>query len=67
MHVHGNVGDAPGQLDDWGASVASSIQQLAATVGKNWTVSCVHVERVKSYAPHIWHAVADVVCTAASK
>ncbi|GAW79888.1 hypothetical protein, conserved [Plasmodium gonderi] len=29
----------------------------------NWNISILHVERVKSYAPHIYHYVVDVRCT----
>ena len=31
-------------------------------VEQTWTVSCFHVERVKSYAPKIDHLVADICC-----
>mmetsp|Transcript_11000 Transcript_11000/g.41070 ORF Transcript_11000/g.41070 Transcript_11000/m.41070 type:complete len:1313 (-) Transcript_11000:885-4823(-) len=29
---------------------------------KRWTIECPHVERVKSYAPRVYHFVADVFC-----
>lgn len=31
--------------------------------GHYWEVSVVHIERVKWYAPHIRHLVADVLCS----
>ncbi len=28
-----------------------------------WQVRCAHIERVKSYAPHVYHFVADIYCS----
>jgi tRNA wybutosine-synthesizing protein 2 len=29
---------------------------------RNWSVSCTHIEHVKSYGPHVDHLVLDVLC-----
>jgi len=43
--------------------VLSSIEALGIQHGKYWDVCCNHVERVKSYAPKVYHLVADIHCT----
>jgi tRNA G37 N-methylase Trm5 len=65
-HVHGNCADTGAQqwvehvqqafikLLDARSSSEDSIQQ--------WSVRCVHLERVKSYAPRVGHYVADIEC-----
>ena len=35
--------------------------------GADWTVSSVHTEKVKSYAPRIYHIVFDFLCTPTAK
>lgn len=60
MHVHDNV--AVEQREQWEQHVVDSIAALAKAHGRHWKVSCPHVERVKSYAPKVWHLVADVRC-----
>lgn len=60
LHVHGNVKDSEEVL--WSEHVAKSINEIATSEGYNWKVSVEHVERVKWYAPHIRHIVADVKC-----
>lgn len=60
LHVHDNV--AVEQREQWEQHVVDSISALAAGLGRRWRVSCPHVERVKSYAPKVWHLVADVRC-----
>jgi tRNA wybutosine-synthesizing protein 3 len=61
LHVHANVKDT--ERDSWLAELLSSLQQHAQERGAVWDIVCNHVERVKSYAPHIDHVVADVHCT----
>jgi tRNA wybutosine-synthesizing protein 3 len=61
MHVHGNVNS--GDEAAWTTHVTTSIRALGAAQGKRWRVVCTHLERVKSYAPRVWHMVADVRCT----
>ncbi|KAG2688300.1 hypothetical protein I3760_09G088800 [Carya illinoinensis] len=60
LHVHGNVKDSEEEL--WKGHVSKSIFEIARSEGYLWEVSIEHVERVKWYAPHIRHLVADVSC-----
>lgn len=60
LHIHGNVKDS--EECQWTQHVISSISEIAESEGHCWNVSVVHVERVKWYAPHIRHLVADVRC-----
>ena len=61
VHVHDNVKD--GDVGAWSTALCATFTALGkAEWGGNhaWAVSCVHVERVKSYAPHVLHVVADL-------
>ena len=60
--VHENVREKD-QLA-WAADLAAKVAELGARVGKSFagSVRVAHVEKVKSYAPRVWHLVADVVC-----
>ena len=60
LHVHANVADS--ELSDWTAALPATLADLARSAGRRWGVVVEHVERVKSYAPHVWHVVADVRC-----
>ncbi|OAY25926.1 hypothetical protein MANES_16G007200v8 [Manihot esculenta] len=60
LHVHGNVKDS--EESSWTEHVLRSIDEIARSEGLCWEVSIEHVERVKWYAPHIRHLVADVRC-----
>lgn len=60
LHIHGNVKDS--EETQWNDHVAKSISEIAKSEGRYWEVSMVHLERVKWYAPHIRHVVADVRC-----
>jgi len=64
LHVHGNIPTGNASRSKWGAQVAASIRAIAAEQGKQWFVTCTHVEKVKSYAPRVVHAVADIKCIA---
>lgn len=63
LHVHGNVPDL--ELTKWKQWVCQRLLDHVISDGnvnrKDWVVVCTHVERVKSYAPHIHHYVADVL------
>ncbi|KAF0719407.1 Aste57867_1060 [Aphanomyces stellatus] len=63
LHVHENV--AVQDFAEWQAHVVQSIQELGRSVGKHWHVECRHLEKVKSYAPKVFHVVADIHCTPA--
>ncbi|KAL5775354.1 hypothetical protein ACOSP7_012911 [Xanthoceras sorbifolium] len=60
LHVHGNVKDSEECL--WTEHVSRSVSEIARSEGHCWEVTVEHVERVKWYAPHIRHLVADVRC-----
>lgn len=61
LHVHANVKDT--EEDSWLENLALSIKTFAHTEGYTWNARIEHLERVKWYAPHIRHLVADVRCT----
>ncbi|XP_057960653.1 tRNA wybutosine-synthesizing protein 2/3/4-like isoform X1 [Malania oleifera] len=60
LHLHGNVKDSEEVL--WTDHISKSIHEIAQSEGYCWEISIDHVERVKWYAPHIRHLVADVRC-----
>ncbi|KAK7387759.1 hypothetical protein VNO78_22551 [Psophocarpus tetragonolobus] len=65
LHVHGNTKDS--EENQWIDHVSKSIYEIARSEGHCWEVSIEHVERVKWYAPHIRHVVADVRCRVAAR
>lgn len=60
LHIHGNVKGSEENV--WTDYVSRSIQEISKSEGHDWDVTVEHVERVKWYAPHIRHLVADVRC-----
>ena len=47
----------------WADSTAKKIQDLLVEIhGCQWTTDVIHVEHVKSYAPHVDHIVVDIGC-----
>ncbi|OQS01724.1 hypothetical protein ACHHYP_00337 [Achlya hypogyna] len=60
LHVHENV--SVDNMETWKEHVVASIRSLGEAIGKAWTVELVHLERVKSYAPKVFHIVADIRC-----
>ncbi|NXM69507.1 TYW2 protein, partial [Serilophus lunatus] len=47
----------------WAEATATRIQGLLAELhGRPWGASIVHIEAVKSYAPHVHHLVLDLQC-----
>ncbi|KAK9681561.1 hypothetical protein RND81_10G011000 [Saponaria officinalis] len=60
LHIHENVKDS--EETEWTQHVVTSISEIAQSEGHCWNVSLVHLERVKWYAPHIRHVVADIIC-----
>ena len=57
-------GQARKQWWTWADDVAHRIRCILEEMhdGKQWNVDVVHVEHVKSYAPHVDHLVADIRC-----
>ena len=53
---------------EWTEKVTNSIHSILLDLHKTqWTCSVLHVEHVKSYAPHISHMVADIHCKPSEK
>lgn len=50
------------QLEAWRVKLCSNITAQALARGRRWRVQCPHIEKVKTYAPHVLHVVADVKC-----
>lgn len=69
LHVHENVRDK--DINDWVAKCcatfvdlfALSDRQLGCSLDHPMTVRCSHIERVKSFSPHVLHIVVDLFCT----
>lgn len=59
LHVHGNVPEKERQT--WTFWVCKSLSLIAEEeVASDWVACCTNVERVKSFAPTVYHYVADV-------
>ena len=59
LHVHFNVKDS--EVGQWARDAALEIEAIAADQGREgWRARVDHVERVKSYAPHVIHIVVDI-------
>ena len=63
LHAHANV--KQGELEGWISRLEAAVADLAAKLGREWSVRVEHVERVKWYAPRVRHVVADVRCVPA--
>ena len=61
LHVHENVRDI--EVDSWVSDTCKDFENQFLASNKGMRVTCRHVERVKSYAPHVVHIVADLICT----
>ena len=60
LHVHENVHD-----DEYAKFVKELPKELmmeGQKLGKQYTCEIVHVEKVKSYAPKVYHYVFDIIC-----
>ncbi|GBG26061.1 tRNA wybutosine-synthesizing protein 2-like [Hondaea fermentalgiana] len=57
LHIHENV-----VRKECDAFVKDMLAEIQALLPEGWTAACNHVERVKSYSPHVDHIVADVRC-----
>ena len=63
LHVHGNCLSV--EREKWGKQVEQDIfniiQEKGGAIQESFqSVQCIHVERVKSYAPRVDHVVADI-------
>lgn len=61
LHVHENVHDD--EYAQFVADLPNELQRLGEEKGKTYHCVIQHVEKVKSYAPKVYHYVFDVVCT----
>ena len=68
LYVHGNVECGKDEnkkliFSEWASGVCDSFSKLLKDVnGKDYIVDVLHIECVKSYAPRIFHVVADIKC-----
>jgi len=67
LHIHGNVPAL--EMESWTLWLCHELSILAKEEGKpsKWWVLCDHIERVKSFAPTVFHYVADVFVGIPSK
>ena len=62
IHVHVNLMDA--QIPQWSAETIHHFEaELWKVKGNKWDVSVKHVEKVKSFAPRVFHFVFDLYCS----
>lgn len=60
IHVHENVHE--GIMDTWVEETRAQFEVMLRGLGKQLTVRVLHLERVKSYAPRVYHVVLDLAC-----
>ena len=60
IHVHENVLESI--LTTWVEETRVKFEDLLKEHGKTLSVSVVHLEKVKSYAPRVYHVVLDLTC-----
>jgi tRNA G37 N-methylase Trm5 len=41
----------------------ATLEMMAQEAGRAWNITCVHLERVKSFSPGVVHVVLDVLCS----
>ncbi|KAF2721541.1 hypothetical protein K431DRAFT_294132 [Polychaeton citri CBS 116435] len=58
MHIHENF--ASSEIEQRSEEVRQAIQSLADTLLGHRQVTLEHIERVKTYAPGVWHCVLDI-------
>lgn len=61
LHVHENVHDD--EYKQFVTELPNELQRLGEEKGKAYHCVIQHVEKVKSYAPKVYHYVFDIVCT----
>ena len=63
LHIHENVHEEDIRSGEWMSSCLAYLRSEFATRGKPMDLEVLHIERVKSYAPRVYHFVADISCT----
>ena len=61
LHVHENVNQD--NISNWILYAISKFETYFRNYNKSFRIECIHLEKVKSYAPRIYHVVADLKCT----
>lgn len=64
LHIHENVHEEILKSGEWVSFCVSTLEKLSEEKGKPFEFSVTHIEKVKSYAPRIYHIVLDIFCTA---
>lgn len=60
LHIHANL--SPNEMDPWIESTIKQLQSLIKTLSEETTkslVSFIHLEKIKTYAPGVWHICGD--------
>ena len=60
LHVHENVHDD--EYDEFMKRLCGELEAIGREKGKSYRCEITHIERVKSYAPKVYHYVIDVLC-----
>lgn len=65
IHVHENIAvtDIAKRAQEIVVLIKSYVAATPRSAPEQWTVSCPHIERVKSYAPGVLHCVLDISIT----
>ena len=51
------------EWNEWATLVSVRMKEILEEIdSQKWNVSVIHVEHIKSYAPHVDHIVADIQC-----
>lgn len=61
LHVHENVHDR--EYESFISNLPVELEKIGKQKNKNLHCTIVHVEKVKSYAPKVFHYVFDVKCS----
>lgn len=61
IHIHENVKDV--DIETWQLDTIKEFDSMFRNLNKPMTIEFKHLEKVKSYAPHIFHVVLDILCT----
>ena len=61
MHVHENVHDI--EYESFVSNLPAELERIGKEKGKHLHCTIVHIEKVKSYAPKVFHYVFDVQCS----
>ena len=63
IHVHENISSNQNDIINWIEYTINKFHKYFENNNKYYDITCIHLEKVKSYAPRILHVVADLKCT----